>query len=275
VADQRILYTEQMVGANHPSLADTLNRLVVGVNNFRLIKSGANLTLEPVGGNLVDLNGAIHAYTTMPTLAASGLSVGTTYYIYLYDNAGTATLEASTTGYTVDTKGRANKTGDATRRLMGMARVVTGPAWADSATQRLVRSRDNRKGIALVNGFTANRSTTSNSYVEVNSEIRCECLSWADEVVFAAISGRVIGSGSDNLYTSIGFDGATAEETMIYTTAGGNHPIGLSIAKAGLAEGYHYSTLLGRGESGGTQTWLGSGTAGTRTALTMMIGVGQ
>ncbi len=88
----------------------------------------------PRHGNLVDLNGAIHAYTSMLTLAATGLTPGSNYYIYLYDNAGTPTLEASTTGITVDTKGRANKTGDATRRLMGMANVITGPAWGDKVS---------------------------------------------------------------------------------------------------------------------------------------------
>ena len=53
--DQRALYTEEAVGASHPSKGDVVNRLFGGlaVNCFRLIKSGANLTLEPVTGWLV------------------------------------------------------------------------------------------------------------------------------------------------------------------------------------------------------------------------------
>jgi hypothetical protein len=50
----------------------------------------------------------------------SGLSASTRYYVYLYDNLGTAALELSTTASTYDTAtGYPIKTGDATRLYVG------------------------------------------------------------------------------------------------------------------------------------------------------------
>jgi len=69
-------YTEDAVGQNHPTLADTINRCAVGMNNFRLVKSGANLTLEMVGGDLVDINGDIMRLVgTMPTLTPPSTAI--------------------------------------------------------------------------------------------------------------------------------------------------------------------------------------------------------
>jgi hypothetical protein len=62
-----------------------------------------------------------------PTLSNSGLVAATLYYIYAFDNAGTLTLEASTTGHAVDaTVGVEIKSGDATRTLVGVASMGAG-----------------------------------------------------------------------------------------------------------------------------------------------------
>jgi hypothetical protein len=353
----KIQSTEFMVGQNHATLSDTLNRCAVGLNNFRLIKSGANLTLEPVNGNLVDINGDVYAVTTLPTLAApstaiqiegmtraaacvvtwtghgftaiggqkvffSGLTqtgwtalngntyeityIGansfsipvntsgyagdyvpgtdpgtidkeTVYYIYLYSNAGTAALEASTTGYTVDTKGRANKTGDATRRLMGMARTIQGPAWVDTAAQRFVRSYDNDLGIGCLGWFTTARNTNSTSWVEVNAEIRCGFLSWPGDVAKVFIGGTGVyptGAGGD-CYTAVGIDGTTAEEgSSLGTQASATFklPIGVLVCKTGLTTGYHYATLLGKkGGAATTVEWYGGASAELRVSIQVHI----
>jgi hypothetical protein len=266
-------YTEQAVGADHPSLADVINRIALAqaLNGFRLKLSGGNLTLEPVTGNCININGRIHQYTVMPTLGAGGLGVGTLYYIYLYDNAGTATLEASATGYTVTTLGRPDKTGDATRRLVGMARPIAGPAWVDSATQRYVRSYDNRPRIQLNNKFTALRQTASATYVELNTEIRLEFLVWTGEIVESAITATVVNSGNNSTNTSIGFDGTTAEPLDPYIASALDSVVGISWPKDGLAEGYHYATLLGK-TSAGTGSWRGGGAGSVGTVLTATIG---
>jgi hypothetical protein len=348
MANQKAQYTEDAIGQNHPTLADTVNRLVVGVNNFRLIKSGGTLTLEPVNGNLVDINGDVYAVTTLPTLAAPDTKIQieamtraaacvvtwtghgftaklgqkvffasitqagwtalngntyeityvgansfsiavntsgyagdyvpgtdpgtidkeTTYYVYLYSNSSTATLEASTTGYTVDTKGRANKTGTATRRLMGMARTISGPAWVDTEAQRFVVSRDNRRKIQAVNAMTANRNTASATFVEICiATERAEFLAWADSAVAVFQTGSFSnGTAGNAMYAAIGIDSIIQIDgghPVSAPVAGYGLPIGVTALKV-VTDGYHFATVLGR-TSAGTTTWAGSATAGERT----------
>lgn len=92
----------------------------------RLVKSGANLLLQPYNGNRLMINGIAQ---TIPSsgvsFAATGLTAGTTYFIYAYMNGSTMALEASTTGHSADTAtGMEVKTGDSSRTLVGMARPV-------------------------------------------------------------------------------------------------------------------------------------------------------
>lgn len=221
-----------------------------GTNSFRLIKSGANLTLSPIAGNTVDINGTIYQYTTMPTLAATDLTPDTDYYIYLYDNSGTATLEASATGYTVDTTGRANKTGDATRRLMGMARVITGPAWADSENQRFVLSRDNRRNITATGAFSG--TTSSATLAETTNVERSEFLAWADSSVLITVSGYISNASATGAGVGIGVDSATvssANQTVVSLVAGGSGNAAVSYSAA-VADGYHYATAIASTSAG-------------------------
>jgi hypothetical protein len=271
MANQKAQYTEDAVGQNHPTLADTVNRCAVGLNNFRLIKSGATLTLEPVNGNLVDINGKMMAVTTIPTLGVGGLSASTSYYIYLYDSSGTATLEAVATGYTVDSKGRANKTGDATRRLMGMARTTAGTAWADTDAQRFVVSRDNRRTIRAMNFFAAARSTASASFAELGSAERVEFLCWAFDAVLLSVAGDVSNATGSAIGTSIGVDDATPEEGRTYTTnTAGAYGTAVVSLTANLTDGYHYATVLGL-TGAGTANWTGAATAGSRTSIHAVV----
>lgn len=269
MANACIQYTEDMVGQNHATKSDTLNRLVVGINNFRLIKSGANLTLEAVNGNLVDINGKIYAVTTIPTIGVGGLSASTLYYIYLYDSSGTATLEASATGYTVDSSGRANKTGTATKRLMGLGYTTAGTAWADTAAQRFVRSWDNDRGVSLRNSFTTARATSSASLVELNTEIRVEFVSLPGDLLHIGFVGSAQVSAALSATSALGIDGTAPEDSYQYTsgyTTNAQVSFNAGIARSDLATGYHYATGLGS-TSTGTTTWFGSGSAGTRCVV--------
>lgn len=229
-----------------------------------LAKSGSNLVLSPKNGNQLWINGAL---CTVPdagvSLSASGLSSGTTYLIYAYMSAGTMTLEASTTAHATSTtsgnKGVEIKSGDNTRSLVGMARVISGPAWADTATQRFVQSWFNRTPVAGNNAFTANRTTASTSYVELNTEIRIEFVCWADQAVDVSTNGAAfINSASfDYIYTSVGFDGTTNNDSCLAYSNNtyGIVNAGLNYHKTGLSEGYHYATVLGRTAAGFTGSW--------------------
>jgi hypothetical protein len=248
----------------------------------KLTLSGGNLLLSPFNGNLIVINGAV---CTVPdagvSLAATGMTPGTTYFIYATASAGVVNaLEASVTAHATSTtagnKGVEIKSGDDARSLVGQARVITGPAWVDSATQAFVLSYFNRGSKGLVNHITATRSTASTSFVELNSEVRCEFLTWADEVVQASIAGSGYpGASGVAVYAAIGFDGATAEDGMAAIsdgTVGALRPVAASTSRR-LSEGYHYATILGAG-NGGSGTfnlyWV-SNNNGFRSGLVVTV----
>lgn len=232
-----------------------------GLGQCRLTLSGGNLLLSRFNGSRLTINGIGENIPSAGiTLAATGLTPSTLYYIYAYMNSGTMALEASTTVPVADTAtGIQIKTGDATRSLVGMARPVTGPAWADTTAQRFVLSYYNRVRKRAEGSFTASRSTTSTTFVEINTEIRFEFLAWGDtDLSFGANGTAYTNPGAGTIYTRIALDGttnwvaqqgqATATDYLIPVTATGS---------ATPTVGYHYATLIGRVTSG-TANWVGT-----------------
>lgn len=241
----------------------------------RLARTNATtLTLSPYNGQWIKIAGVNYALGSSGiTLSNTGLTASTLYYIYVYNNSGTLTLEASATAYAVDTTagnvGVYTKNGDTSRTLVGMIRTEgsTPGQFVDSATQRFTRSWFNDPGIAGTNVFTAARATTSASYVEVNSEIRTEFVAWSGEIISASVNGTWEAGGVRNL-ASIGFDGATAEETYVSSDSASDLPFSLALEKTGLSEGYHYATLLAMNTGGASCNFVMQGNqAGERTAL--------
>lgn len=255
--------------------AGVAEEAVLMFGQCQLSKSGSNLLLAPYKGNRLTINSLVETIPDSgPTLSTGGLSANTTYYVYAYMSAGTMTLEASATGYATQAgTGVTIKSGDATRTLVGQARVNNSTAFADSIAQRFVRSWFNDPAIALSNNFTAARSTASTSYVEVNTEIRIEFLVWTGEIMQLMCNGRMVGSTANGQQTaSIGIDGTTAEDAWAYyedVTGGAlGSTFTIPLYKTGLSEGYHYATLLGKSGGGGnTVTWDGSASAAARTTM--------
>lgn len=238
--------------------------------------SGGNLVLSRKNGSLMFINGSNQTIPSAGvTLAATGLTAGTLYYIYAFMNSGTMTLEASTTAYAIDTStGMPIKTGDATRTLVGMARPDTGPAWIDNPNKRFVRSWFNSPTISLFANFTTGRPTASASFVELNSEIRCEFLIWPGETLQGAGAGSVSNNtASAACFTSIGVDSTTTPEvggaSYSSTNANNSGAFSVPVIRSNLTQGYHFITLLGA-TSTGTGTWTGP-TDGTRSAVTGSI----
>jgi hypothetical protein len=237
--------------------------------------------LSPLNGNLLTVNGAP---CTIPdagvSLSASGLSVGTTYNIYATASAGAVNaLEASTTAHATSTtagnKGTEIKSGDDARTLVGMARVVTGPAWVDSGSQRFVLSYFNRSGKNSVANSTTTRSVTNASLLEFNSELRAEFLTWADELVNANLVGAgYVGTANQAGFFAIGFDGTTAEPGMAAIsdgTGGALRPVAFLAARR-LSEGYHYATALGGGNaSTSVNLYFSSASDGLRSSVLTVV----
>jgi hypothetical protein len=236
----------------------------------QLTKSGSNLLLLPFDGNKLTINSVAESVPDAGvTLAPGVVPTSNLEYIYAYMSGATMTLEYSTTAYATQVgTGLKIKSGDATRTLVGMAYATAGPVWVDSTSQRFVRSWYNDPGINLLNSFSANRTATSGTYAEVNSEIRIEFLIWTGENIYLAANGYGTNDANGTIAASIGIDGATAEDVMVQSNTGTNTSSGFSVPiwKSGLSEGYHYATFVSK-TTGGTTTFLGSGTAGTRCTM--------
>ncbi len=272
VRNQLSLAIAAMIAAAAPPIAQ---------GQCRLSKSGANLILLPYKGNRLMVNGVLCTIPDAGVTLAPPAVASTTYNIYAVATAGVVTsLEQSATAHVPDTAAGANKgveikTGDPTRSLVGMARTTSGNAWADTSAQRFVLSWFNRAARIGTGAFTTNKTTTSASYVELGTEIRCEFLTWADDAVRLDSSTICYNPALSNaVFTGVALDGAVPEDGVTNTTAAVNGQIrsggNPSIDKY-VAEGYHYVTLVGKSPAGDACVWIGAATAPDRCTLRVTV----
>lgn len=245
------------------AVSDLTNNALHGQCELSL--SGGNLVLSPKNGNKLIIAGVSQ---TIPSagvsLAATGATPSTTYYIYAYMNAGVMTLEYSTTGHSTDTTtGVEIKTGDATRTLVGQARAITGPAWVNSSTQRFVRSWFNEPFVyANVAGTSDVGTTNTPPYAEISTSRRVEFLVWGTDKVESSVFANAVSPVAGVLLNfGVGVDStstpATNAEASDQTDAG-SASVWFDVAAKNLAvlsEGYHYVTQLANESTGQTVTW--------------------
>ncbi|AWL95753.1 hypothetical protein CIT37_29145 [Bradyrhizobium ottawaense] len=226
----------------------------------KLVKSGSNVVLQQFNGKAIRINGQVCSVPNAGvSLAPTGLTPGTTYFIYATQSGGVVNaLEASTTAHATSTtsgnEGTEIKSGDDARSLVGQVRVITGPAFADTASQRFVASwfnRGRRDVTGAVDGVSTDTGTSNYTEKAVS---KAEFVAWADEVVDAKITGTLTN------YTSTGacgfamfFDGVVGDNWDVNPT-GATLRIpasGMMNQKAG-ADGYHYVSFGLRAIGGGT-----------------------
>lgn len=203
---------------------------------------------------------------------ASNLAADTTYYVYLFDNSGTTTIDFSATGHTIDaTTGLETKTGVDTRVLVGMVRTNGSSQFSTF----LVLSYYNRALRNQQTTFSADRSTTSATYVELNSEIRNTFLTWGDESVSVAVSGSIVNSATDAVGSAVAFDGTSAETGMETSqrvaAANVDETLAVNGFKGGLAEGYHYATIIGKTPSGTATYRSATGATSAKVGLHIKV----
>lgn len=240
----------------------------------RLVKSGGNLVLQRYNGLWLTINGVVN---TIPSagvsLAATGLTAGTLYYIYAFMSGATMTLEASTTGHATDsTTGVEIKTGDVTRTLVGMARPITGPAWQDAATQRFVVSWFNRQSLGLQTSLsTATGNASVGVYTIISNTLLLEFLSW-NTVASARFQGALTSNVANAVSTTATFLDATNTDSYTATGAyatGAVQPVACSLDIA-VSEGYHTFNVYAQQSVTSTATYLG-GIAGLRCSHSAVI----
>jgi len=226
--------------------------------------SATALTFTPYKGSYLALNGAQRvipsggiaglANTSVFVNGASGqnLAANTTYFVYAFDNAGTLTADFSTTGHatsvTAGNVGTEIQNGNDTRSLIGIIRTTAASQFADSVTQRFVRSWFNKQNVYLSNAYTASQSNSSTAMNEVNSQIRISMVVWATDVVLAQFGGNTYITGSAGGWIAIGWDGvATANRWTVASapdaaSGPGAYAGPLVVESRSLSEGYHYVT---------------------------------
>jgi len=227
---------------------------------------GDYLRLYRYRGLYVPIDGVLHPIPEGGiALSPVGVSSGT-QYIYVYDNAGTLTLEASVTGYVIDAAtGVSVKFEDSSRTLVGMA-------YKGTTYWELCRSWFNDPGFVVRKHFTTERSSANAAaYSEINSEIRCNFLSWTFEPVHLSAHGTIrIDSAYQQFHSSISIDGGVQDICTVMDSYGvnANMPLSQSFTTNQLSEGYHYATIVGRGISTSySGHYSGGATAGERTTL--------
>lgn len=241
--------------------------------NCRLSLSGGNLVLSPFGGTLLFVNGANRSIPSGGvSLAATGLTVGTTYYIYASWSGSAVVLEASTTGHSTDTStGVEIKTGDATRTLVGMARTVTGPAWKDDYDQRFVLSWYNRQARVARKQLTGAVTLTAGpSGIDA---LKTEFICWSNSVPSAAMTGGCqVGTGATYAFR-LGLNGSDIPNwlwTACLTSSEAVVPIALTELAPSIAEGYNFITLAYTRGTGST-TGVVTGTFNGNTNVQVQI----
>lgn len=202
-------------------------------------------------------------FSAAVTVGTGGLAASTTYFVYAFDNAGTTTLELSTTGHVTDaTFGVEVKSGDATRTLVGMVRTTGATQFIDTAQNRLVVSYYNRRTIAFQNAANGgNPATASAALVELAANWRCAVLCWADEAVLAqaaVTASHNVNNGAIGF--AIGFDGTpfTAAVSMQDYLATAVLGVATSGIVAAPSEGLHTLSPFGSANAGGTSTYIDS-----------------
>jgi len=274
--------TREVVDTDSPQTLSNKTFVNVGVSGSGrfVYVSSSELQFRPYNGNRIEIGGVGRRIPAAGvSFATSGLTANTTYYAYVWWDTSTTSMkgELSTTGHITDADvGMEVKSGDATRTLVGMARTNGSGQFVDSASQQFVRSWFNPVVGHGQTFFTASHTTTSNAFVEINSEIRFEFVIFANEVVHATACGDVRNNSvGQNTGTAIGFDGVVPEDgEMAPSEAIVNARMALSVTtiKSGLAEGYHYATVLGfSGNTSATATWVGSNTVADRFSLQAAI----
>ena len=216
--------------------------------------SSSQLTLNRYGGpGFIQINGTAQQLPSGGvTLANTGLTAATLYYVYAYMNSGTMTLEAVVTTHTTS-NGIEIKSGDATRTLVGMVYMGAGSpgTFVDSSSQRYVASYFNRRNRELV-GQSTNGSTTSTAFVVLQSVNNATCVTWADEASYYSISAYVSASSAGiAVQFVIGLDGSEIGQFNYATwSTGGLWTPATVNATSTFAEGFHTLTALGRVSAG-------------------------
>ena len=247
----------------------------------------STIYFTPYAGNQIELyNGSAWAsYTfTERSLALSGLTSGKNYDVFLYDNAGTLTMElgAAWTDNVTRADALAQRDGvyvkqaDQTRRYLGTIRATGATTTEDSAGKRFVWNYYNRLARSLIrfetvaswaytaatfrpwNNSVANRVEWVCGMAEdrIEAQFNCSCIATSTPAIslfLDATSGTVTGAQAAGVLSTFGPSGGTGGTIQ-------------AIYRDTPVAGYHFLQAMERGNTGAT-FFGGSDSGGYRCGI--------
>lgn len=183
------------LGVNAPRFQDFIQGLTVRFNTASQFIVTPGRAWVPGANKVVTL-------ATQHSQTVSGLTANAWHYVYLWDNAGTATIEVSTTAPDAAAyAGTARtKAGDNTRRFIGFFFALT------ATTIATVYNVDNHRyiwqGDSTVwgNSLTSNVTSTSIATANINNWIPANI---TKEVIIDAEVNRVSANGTAYIYSNV------------------------------------------------------------------------
>jgi hypothetical protein len=222
--------------------------------------SATQVKFAPCNGERVKINGLWYDIPSGGITAAntgiflngtgsSNLAASTLYYVYLFNNSGTLTVDFSTTGHatsaTAGNVGTEIKSADDTRSLIGMVRTNVSAQFQEDGQNLLVASWFNRRS-RDIQVSPGQFSTTSTTYVELSTGFRLSFLTWAGGSVLGTCTGYAFNNVGGNVNRlSLDYDGAGQVGqacTMLASVALDRSGMACAVWQS-LAEGFHYLTV--------------------------------
>jgi hypothetical protein len=212
--------------------------------------SQGTLYFTPFRGSSVALftGGRWKLYNLTERSLALSISNNTNYDVFLYDNAGTLTLELSAawasssarTDAIVMYDGVYVKVSDMRRRYLGTIRGSGANVTEDSATKRFVWNYYNRVPRTLTNTSSTSHTYASSTFRPFNNSTTNQV-----EWVIGETQGyyvHIMGSSENNSEYGVGLD-STSSPTMQYAHQNGTMTTTVS-DMATVSSGYHYIVPL-------------------------------
>ena len=250
------------MGASNPFSACHL----VPRNGNRLLIGGVNQIIP--NGSLSSSGGVIGTYSNCSINRTPGqsLAANTDYYIYACMVAGVMTLDFSQTAPEIcPTYGIWVKTGDSACTLVGFLHTDANGKTLGTAKDQTIVSYYNRMRYRLETSIDG--STTSASWVELNSANRLQWVQWDDDLPTGPTAFANWGStvAQDTPYMGIGLNSSAT--TNGYTgrgfapnTAAPSHPVFARAQNPGNSTKgqFFYATVLAKRGGTGTCSITGS-----------------
>lgn len=241
------------------------------------VTAATSVYFAPYKGNRIALyngNCWVLKYFSELTLALGTLTNDLPYDVYIYDNAGTLTLEALawTNGTTRATAivlqdGVYCKTGALTRRLLGTFRTSSTTTTEDSVLKRFLSNLYNEEDRALFRvEDTFSWTIASPTYAQANSssanQVAMVCC--VPKLVNMVVSCVGQGGGANGAFVALGVDSTSVRDaaaTVGYLTS--VTPVqAASFLRTYLAAGNHYVAWINRSQASDTSTFYGLVTSG-------------